>query len=179
MAWAEWVCVPPSLPSWEMPHLPKMLLPHGAPGPPPRQSGGGLELERTPPPTPAPGEPCGPPGPLLSCARLSDNGVCFCLPSWKTPTAPSRGWRRWGPRPFPAVSPGHLLTPQSCRCFGGSGVTPLHLSEGDAERGDAVGPMGGQVPPSSLPLLAGFLPELLAVSSCCPQPTSEEPTGAA
>lgn len=75
-------------------------------------------------------------GPLLSCDQSADNGICFCLPSWKTPMALPLplGWRRMGALPCHVCRP---FAHQGCECFGDSGITTLHLSA--ASEGGALG----------------------------------------
>lgn len=119
-------------------------------------------------------------GPLLSCDQSADNGICFCLPSWKTPMALllPLGWRCMETLPCHVSRP---FAHQGCDRFGGSGITTSHVSatrERDAEHGEVVGLIGSKGPPLLCLSLQGFTRAalLLAASSYCPQPTSEEVT---
>lgn len=85
----------------------------------------GLELDWTPLCMPGPRSPVGTMGPLLSCVQSVDNGICFCLPSWKTPMALPLGWRHVEALPCHVSKP---FAHQGCECFGGSCVTILYLS---------------------------------------------------
>lgn len=149
---------PPQPFSWEMLCIPKMLLSHRVPGPWPSPPviWEGLKLGWTPLSMSAPGSP------LPSCAHPVHNGVCFCLPSWKIPSAPPLRWRCSGLRPFPAAH-------WSYECFGRSSAHTLHLgvaSEGGCWAWAGSGANWQHLPPSPWPLLAGFHPVLLL---CCPQ----------
>lgn len=83
----------------------------------------GLELGWTPPSMLGPRSPVGTTGPLLSCDQSADNGICLCLPSWKTPMALPLllGWRRV------EALPCHVSRPFAHQGFGSSGITMLHL----------------------------------------------------
>lgn len=70
-----------------MPCVPEMLPFHWRRLPHLQQPKRGLELDWTPLSMPGPRSPVGTTGPLLSCDQSVDNGICFCLPSWKTPMA--------------------------------------------------------------------------------------------
>lgn len=65
-------------------------------------------------------------GPLLSCDQSADNGICFCLPSWKTPVALPLplGWRCM------ETLPCHVSRPFAHQDVTGSGVvvSPHHMS---------------------------------------------------
>lgn len=160
VAWAEGLC-PPSLTAGRCPVSQRCCCSIGAGCPHLQQPERGLELDWTPLSMPGPRSPVGTTGPLLSCDQSADNGICFCLPSWKTPMALPLAWEAL---PCPVSRP---FAHQGCECFRSSGITTLHLSA--TSKGGCLARGGGgadwqQGPPSPLPFLAGFHPGLLR---CC------------
>lgn len=117
---------------------------------------------------------------------MVDNGVCFCLPSWKTSVALTLSWRSSGLRPLPALSLGRLLTRALSTL--GVAVSPhcilvLPVRRGGEHR-EVVGLISSKclsLPRLSLQVFAQGCSSagsklLLAASSCCPWPTGEEVT---
>lgn len=154
--------VSPSLTSGRCPVSQRCCCSTGAGCPHIQQPEGELELDWTPPSMPGPRSPVGTTGPLLSCDQSADKGICFCLPSWKTPMALPLplGWRCM------EALPGHVSRPFAHQGFGGSGITTLHLRA--TSKGGCLAWRGGGAdwqprPPSPLPFLAGFHTGLL----CC------------